>query len=134
MPDAMPDAIPDARNEIILVVDDAPPMRAIIKGILESGGFSGVLEAKDGMEALEILEKVKVDLVLADWKMPRLDGIGLLRTLRDDERFKSLPFLMVTIEGKKDNVLQAVKAGVSGYVLKPIPAEKLLRKVFELLS
>lgn len=126
--------MPVARNEIILAVDDAAPMRAIIRGILESGGFSGVLEARDGVEALEILDKVNVDLVVADWKMPRLDGIGLLRKMREDERFKSLPFLMVTIEGQKENVLQAVKAGVSGYVLKPIPAERLLRKVFELLS
>lgn len=122
------------RSEIILAVDDAAPMRAIIRGILESGGFSEVLEAKDGVEALEILDKVKVDLVVADWKMPRLDGYGLLRKLREDERFKTLPFLMVTIEGQKENVLKAVKAGVSGYVLKPIPADKLLGKIFELLS
>jgi two-component system, chemotaxis family, chemotaxis protein CheY len=122
------------RSEIILAVDDAAPMRAIIRGILESGGFSEVLEAKDGVEALEILEKVRVDLVMADWKMPRLDGYGLLRKLREDERFKTLPFLMVTVDGQKENVLQAVKAGVSGYVLKPIPADKLLLKVFELLS
>ena len=118
----------------VLVVDDMSTMRRIIKNVLKQIGFSDLIEAENGQDALN---KLKTDggfgLVVSDWNMPVMPGIDFLRAVRADPDFKHLPFLMVTAEAQKENIIEAVQAGVSNYVVKPFTAEALkekLEKVF----
>jgi len=111
------------------VVDDFASMRNIIKGLLNQIGFQNIEEAKDGSTALEKLKIGKFDLVICDWNMPKVPGIEVLKAVRNDPRLKDLPFLMVTAKAKKDNVMEAVKAGVNQYIVKPFTAETLQKKI-----
>lgn len=113
----------------ILVVDDFASMRKIIKGLLKQIGFQNIEEADDGSTALEKLKIGEFDLVICDWNMPKMPGIEVLKAVRNDPQLKDLPFLMVTAEAKKDNVIKAVKAGVNQYVVKPFTAETLQKKI-----
>jgi len=113
----------------ILVVDDFASMRKIIKGLLKQIGFQNIEEADDGSTALEKLKIGEFDLVICDWNMPEVPGIEVLKAVRNDPRLKDLPFLMVTAEAKKDNVMEAVKAGVNQYIVKPFTAETLKKKI-----
>jgi two-component system chemotaxis response regulator CheY len=117
----------------VLVVDDFATMRRIVKGVLKQLGFSDIIEAENGSSALDELKKEKVGLIVSDWNMPKMTGLDLLKAVREDEKFKSIPFIMVTAEGQKENVLEAVKAGVSNYIVKPFTPETFnekLQKVF----
>lgn len=122
------------KNMRILVVDDFPTMRRIVINLLKQLGFSNVVEASDGREALEKVRSDKIDLVVSDWNMPNMTGIDFLKELRADEKFKSLPFIMVTAEGKKENVIAAVHAGVSNYVVKPFNAATLKEKLIKVVG
>ena len=118
----------------ILIVDDFATMRRILKNILKQLGLSNITEADDGATALEELKKNQFDLIISDWNMPKMTGIDLLRAVRADEQTKDLPFLMVTAEAQKQNVIDAVQAGVSNYVVKPFTAEAIsekLEKIFK---
>jgi two-component system, chemotaxis family, chemotaxis protein CheY len=118
----------------VLVVDDFSTMRRIVKNILRQLGFENILEADDGMNALDVLRSQSVDFIISDWNMPRLSGIELLKAVRTSEEWKDLPFLMVTAEGQKENVIEAVKAKVSNYIVKPFTPETLaekIKKIFE---
>lgn len=121
-------------NMKILVVDDFATMRRIIKNVLKQIGFMNVLEADDGTTALGILKKEKVDLIISDWNMPKMTGLDLLKAVRGDESMKTLPFLMVTAEAQKDNVLQAVQAGVSNYIVKPFTADAVKTKLSQMFG
>jgi len=88
-------------------------MRRIIKGALKPLGFTNIVEAEDGTEALQELKNEKADLILCDWNILKMDGMELLNAVRSDETLKNIPFIMVTAEGQKDNVLKAVQAGIS---------------------
>ena len=117
----------------ILIVDDFATMRRILRNILKQIGFTDIVEADDGNTALKELQKEKIDLILCDWNMPEMPGIDLLKTLKADEQLKDIPFVMVTAEAQKDNIIEAVKAGVSSYIIKPFTAETVsekLNKVF----
>jgi|TARA_Y100001960_G_C14655365_1_gene818055 two-component system chemotaxis response regulator CheY len=122
------------KNMRILVVDDFPTMRRIVINLLKQLGFSNVVEASDGKEALEKVRSDKIDLVVSDWNMPNMTGIDFLKELRADEKFKALPFIMVTAEGKKENVIAAVHAGVSNYVVKPFNAATLKEKLIKVVG
>lgn len=118
----------------VLVVDDFATMRRIIKNVLKQIGFTNIVEADDGTTALEALKEKKVDLIISDWNMPKMTGLDLLKTVRGNESTKDLPFVMVTAEAQKDNVLQAVQAGVTNYIVKPFTADTVkekLAKVFD---
>ncbi len=120
-------------NMKVLVVDDFATMRRILRNILKQIGFTNINEADDGKSALKMLKKERFDLVMCDWNMPEMPGIELLKAVRSDEELKDLPFVMVTAEAQKENILEAVKAGVSNYVVKPFTAETIgekLEKVF----
>ena len=117
------------RNIPILVVDDFATMRRIVKTCLKQLGFENVTEAEDGKVALDKLNANDFKLVISDWNMPNMMGIDLLRSVRGDERLKALPFLMVTAEAQKENVLEAAKAGVSNYIVKPFTADQLEAKL-----
>lgn len=125
----MPNLDHVSRNMKILVVDDFSTMRRIVKNILHQLGFSNIEEAEDGKMALTRLKQGGVEFVISDWNMPNMMGIDLLRQVRSDDALKSLPFLMVTAESQKENVIEAVQAGVSNYIVKPFTAETLEQKL-----
>lgn len=118
----------------ILIVDDFATMRRIIKNILRQAGYENIVEADDGTTALPKLKTDKIDLVIADWNMPNMTGLDLLKAIRDDDALKDIPFLMVTAEAQKDNIIEAVQAGVSNYVIKPFTPETLKGKIEQTLS
>ncbi|MDH2299069.1 chemotaxis response regulator CheY [Cobetia sp. 29-18-1] len=122
------------KNLRILVVDDFPTMRRIVRNLLKELGFTNVEEAEDGQQALEFLNQGSFELVISDWNMPNLDGLEMLRRVRANPVTATLPVLMVTAEAKKENIIAAAQAGASGYVVKPFTAavlEEKLGKVFE---
>jgi two-component system chemotaxis response regulator CheY len=116
-------------NIQVLVVDDFATMRNIVKTSLKNIGFKNIIEAEDGDIALGILRKQQIDLVLADWNMPNMKGLDLLKEIRKDVNLKNLPFIMVTAEGQKENVVEAVQAGVNSYIIKPFTPEILKDKI-----
>jgi len=125
------------KNIHILVVDDFPTMRRIVRNLLKDLGFENVDEAEDGAMALEKLRSHAFDLVVSDWNMPNLDGLSMLKQIRADATLARLPVLMVTAEAKKENIIAAAQAGANGYVVKPFTAATLedkLNQIFEKLS
>ncbi|VAW34582.1 Chemotaxis regulator - transmits chemoreceptor signals to flagellar motor components CheY [hydrothermal vent metagenome] len=116
-------------NMRILVVDDFPTMRRIMRNLLKELGCSNVDEAEDGSMALEKLKSDKFEFVITDWNMPKMTGIELLKAIRSDPALKALPVLMVTAEALQDNVVEAVQAGVSNYIVKPFTAAALKEKL-----
>jgi len=118
----------------ILIVDDFATMRRIVKNILRQIGFTNIQEADDGSTALEVLKTNTIDLIVSDWNMPKMTGLELLKAVRADDQLKQIPFLMVTAEAQKQNVIEAVKAGVSNYVVKPFTAEQISEKLEKILN
>jgi two-component system chemotaxis response regulator CheY len=116
-------------NMKVMIVDDFATMRRILRNILKQIGFKNIIEAEDGKHALKELKKEKVDLIMCDWNMPEMPGIELLKNVRSDDELKKIPFVMVTAEAQKDNILEAVKSGVSNYVVKPFTAETITEKL-----
>jgi CheY-like chemotaxis protein len=114
---------------IILVVDDSSVMRRIITNHLHGLGCRHILEASEGGRALAILRSERVDLIISDWCMGGMHGIDLLRAVRSDSMLGKLPFIMVTAEGHPQNIAEAWRAKVDGYVLKPFTREKIARTV-----
>ena len=118
----------------VLVVDDAATMRRIVRSLLRELGIKNVREAEDGEMAFEDLKRQKADLVVSDWAMPKMTGIELLRAIRKDDALKDTPVLMVTAESKKENIMEAVQAGVNNYIVKPFNSKTLeekLNKIFK---
>jgi two-component system chemotaxis response regulator CheY len=115
----------------VLIVDDSAAIRKILHRVLMQAEvpLGKVLEANDGMEAIEKLKTEKVGLILSDINMPNMDGIELLGRLKADASFKSVPILMVTTEGSQAKVLQALELGANGYVRKPFTAEQIKEKL-----
>ena len=118
----------------VLVVDDFATMRRIVKGVLKQLGFTSIIEAEDGDLALKELKKEEVGLIVSDWNMPNMSGLDLLKAVRGDEKLKGIPFIMVTAEGQKENVVEAVKAGVSNYIIKPFTPETFNEKLAKVLA
>jgi two-component system chemotaxis response regulator CheY len=114
----------------ILIVDDFPTMRKIVKSVLKQLGYQNVVEAEDGQIALNMLRSnPQIEFVVSDWNMPNMTGIELLKSVRADAKLKHLPFLMVTAEADKDNIVEAVKSGVSNYIVKPFNAATMKEKI-----
>ncbi|MFA6498106.1 MAG: response regulator [Desulfurivibrionaceae bacterium] len=116
-------------NMKILVVDDFATMRRIIKNILTQLGFKNIIEADDGSTALDVLKSEKIGLIVSDWNMPKMTGLDLLKAVRADASLANTPFIMVTAEAQQDNIILAVKAKVSQYIVKPFTAETLSEKL-----
>ena len=121
-------------NMNVLIVDDFATMRRILKNIMKQIGFSNIVEAENGKNALKLLKSEPIDLVLCDWNMPEMAGIDLLNAVRGDDQLKAMPFVMVTAEAQKENILEAVKAGVSSYIVKPFTAETVEEKLNKVFS
>ena len=121
-------------NMNVLVVDDAATMRRIVRSLLRELGLKNIREAEDGVIALDSLKTHKMDLVVSDWSMPNMTGLELLQKMKADDGLKDIPVLMVTAESKKENIMQAVQAGVSNYIVKPFNSQTLedkLHKIFK---
>ncbi|MCX7164184.1 MAG: chemotaxis response regulator CheY [Betaproteobacteria bacterium] len=126
--------MPDRTSLKFLVVDDFSTMRRIVRNLLKELGFTNVDEAEDGAVALGKLREGNFEFVVSDWNMPNMDGLTLLQRVRADARLKTLPFLMITAEAKKENIIAAAQSGASGYIVKPFTAATLqekLDKIFE---
>lgn len=114
----------------VLVVDDFPTMRKIIKTLLKQLCFDDVDEAENGLDALNKLRQGKYDLVVCDWNMPHMEGIDLLRQIRSEEGdLRNIAFVMITAEAERAKIVEAIKAGVDNYIIKPFTAEGLKEKL-----
>lgn len=118
----------------ILVVDDMSTMRKIIKNMLGQIGFTNITEADDGATAWPLIqnaikEGTPYEFIVSDWNMPQLSGLDLLKKVRETEGLEKLPFLMITAEAEQGNVVIAVKAGVSNFIVKPFSAAVLKEKI-----
>jgi two-component system, chemotaxis family, chemotaxis protein CheY len=118
----------------ILVVDDMATMRHMVKYIFKQLGFTNIEEAENGKDALDKLKAGKFDLVVSDWNMPVMPGIELLKNIRADASLKHIPVLMVTAEAQKDNLMEAIQAGVSNYIAKPFTAETIKQKLDKIFA
>ncbi len=126
--------MPADPNMKILVVDDMSTMRRIVKNILKQLGFSNMDEAENGQEALQKLRADTFGFVVSDWNMPVMPGIEMLRAIRADEKLKHIPVLMVTAEAQKENLIEAIQAGVNNYVVKPFTAETMQEKINKIFN
>lgn len=113
----------------ILIVDDMSTMRRIIKNTLKQLGYQNMEEAEDGQQALGKLRQESFGFVVSDWNMPNMNGLDLLKAIRQDPELKTLPVMLVTAEAKKENILEAIQSGVSNYVVKPFTADTLKEKI-----
>lgn len=125
------------KNMKFLVVDDFSTMRRIVRNLLKELGYTNVDEAEDGIAGLNKLKGSNFEFVVTDWNMPNMTGIDMLRAIRADASLKHLPVLMITAEAKKENIIEAAKAGANGYIVKPFTAatmEEKLEKIFQNLE
>lgn len=120
----------------ILVVDDSPPMRVVIKRTIKASGFkSGIFhDASDGKAALEVLKANWIDLVLTDYNMPNMDGLQLISEMKDDETLKDIPVVFITTEGSATRVNEFLEKGAAGYIQKPFSPEEIRQKLNKFLG
>ena len=123
-----------SKDTKFLVVDDFSTMRRIIKNLLHDLGYQHVTEADDGNTALPLLKAGGIDFLITDWNMPGMPGLELLKAVRADQKLAKMPVLMLTAEAKREQIVEAAKAGVSGYVIKPFTAETLKEKLDKILG
>ena len=112
-----------------LIVDDSPIMRRIVINALKANGYESCLEAEDGRQGYEVLKSKQIDFVNTDWNMPVMTGLELVLAIRKDENLKNLPVLMITTRGAKEDILNALKAKVNNYLIKPFTPNLLKEKI-----
>ncbi|MCP3926540.1 MAG: response regulator [Desulfobacterales bacterium] len=122
------------QGKTVLCVDDSATIRRIIVTFLKNQGCKDIMQASDGLKAIAKMEEKKPDLIISDWNMPNLNGLEFLKIVRGTDEYKDIPFLMLTAEAQKKNVMEAVQAGVSNYVIKPFTDDELRKKVKMTLS
>ena len=120
----------------VLIVDDSASMRAIIKRTIKLSGFDvgKYFEAEDGKQALKVLEKEWIDLVMADINMPNMNGIELIIEMKTDELLRSIPVVMVTTEGSEERVKETMAIGAGGYIKKPFQPEEVRRSLSNIMG
>jgi len=119
----------------VMIVDDSSTMRRILKNCLTKLNFETIVEAGDGLEAQLVLEQNKdVALALVDWNMPNMTGYELLQVIKANDEYKNIKVIMVTTESEKTNVVMAIKAGASNYVIKPFTPEIIAEKISATLN
>ncbi len=122
-------------NMKVLVVDDFPTMRRIVKTLMRQNGYTNFVEAEDGQQGLKMLaEQPDIEFIVSDWNMPNMTGLEFLKAVRADPKYKHLPFLMVTAEAEKENIIEAVKNGVSNYIVKPFTGATLAEKLAKVFA
>jgi two-component system chemotaxis response regulator CheY len=117
-----------------LVVDDSPTMRRIVINALKNIGYTEIVEAEDGKDALAKLYAEKIDFIITDWNMPNMSGLELTKAVRSDPNFANIPILMVTTRGMKEDVLEALQARVNNYIIKPFTPQILKEKIDQILK
>ena len=117
----------------ILIVDDVLSMRRLTKEILRDSGFTHVFEAQDGQEALALMRKIRVNLVICDWNMPVMSGIEYFKAVQSDSKLAKTPFIMLTSSSEITKVKEAIEAGITSYVIKPYKPADLMKKIYSLL-
>ena len=117
----------------ILVVDDSLTMRRILVNTVIKAGYPDVKQAEDGKDALAKLMAGEFDLLMTDWNMPNMNGLELTEAVRADENFQNIPILMVTTRNMKEDIVNAIKSGVNGYIIKPFDARTLDAKIKEIM-
>ncbi|AFN75351.1 Chemotaxis CheY-like receiver protein [Melioribacter roseus P3M-2] len=118
-----------------LVVDDSVTMRRIVANSLKSIGYENFVEASDGKEALTKLNSDDtINFVITDWNMPEVSGLELVKAIRSDEKKQSIPILMVTTRGLKEDILEALQAKVNNYIVKPFTPQILREKIEQILA
>jgi two-component system, chemotaxis family, chemotaxis protein CheY len=117
-----------------LVVDDSPTMRRIVKNTLKGLGYNEVIEAEDGKDALAKLYADPVDFIITDWNMPNMNGLEFVKSVKEDDSLAGLPILMVTTRGNKNDILEAMQAKVSSYVIKPFTPPVIKEKIDSILA
>jgi len=117
----------------ILIVDDVLSMRRLTKEILRDSGFTYVFEAQDGQEALALMRKIRVNLVICDWNMPVMSGIEYFKAVQSDSKLAKTPFIMLTSSSEITKVKEAIEAGITSYVIKPYKPTDLMKKIYSLL-
>lgn len=118
----------------VLVAEDHPDGRKLVVRLLDKLGVSNVVAVANGQEAQEQLQEQPFDLLLVDWHMPKLDGLGVLQAVKADDAMKSMKVLMVTADDDKDHILQAILAGADGYLVKPVTQERLQQKLEDIFK
>ncbi len=121
--------MPKASTVSVLVVDDQQSMRGICKYILTQLGFTNIIEAKNGRDALGKLEKQNVDLIISDWNMEDIDGLTLLRVVRKHPKTATMPFIMVTGRSVKEQVKVSISSGVNNYIINPFDAATMKKRI-----
>lgn len=118
----------------IIAVDDSPTMRRIIINTLKRAGYENVIEATDGKDALAKMKVENVNFVITDWNMPEMDGLTFVTQIRAMNEFKNVPVLMVTTRSVKEDIVEAMKAGVNNYIVKPFTPETLKAKIDQIMA
>ncbi len=118
----------------ILVVDDSTTMRRIVMNALKEIGYTDIIEAEDGKDALVKLMTDKVDLIITDWNMPNMSGLEFARAVRSETDIQNLPILMVTTRGVKQDIIEALQARVNNYIIKPFTPQLLKDKIEQTLA
>lgn len=118
----------------ILVVDDSPTMRRIVINSLKRIGYKDICEGGNGLEGLEQLKQGGVEFIITDWNMPEMNGLEFVKAVRDADAWKSTPILMVTTRSVQTDVIDAMKAGVNSYIVKPFTPPVLKDKIESILK
>ena len=113
----------------ILVVDDFETMRKVVQNILRQLGFENVSEAENGEDGYRMTKSGDFELIISDWNMPVMSGLEFLKAVRADEKTKTIPFLMVTAEALKENIIQAIQSGANNYIVKPFTPQTFEEKL-----
>ena len=117
----------------ILIVEDLLTIRLFLRRTLKKLGYSNVVLAEDGEAALNEVKKKSFDLIISDWHMPNMDGLDLFKELNKDKKLWDIPFLLITAEKEREKVIEAVKAGIKEYIVKPVKPESLGDKIKEVV-
>lgn len=117
----------------ILLVDDSPTMRRILANNLKHLGYEDIVEAENGQDALTKLRGDQYGFVITDWNMPEMDGLTFVKTMRGESEYTEIPILMVTTRSQQEDVIEAMKAGVNNYIVKPFTPQKLREKIEAIL-
>ena len=118
----------------ILCVDDSPTMRRIVINSLKRIGYAEITEAGNGFEAIDMLKKEGADFIITDWNMPEMNGLDFVKAVRETEAWKNIPILMVTTRSVQGDVIEAMKAGVNSYIVKPFTPPVLKEKIESVLK
>jgi two-component system chemotaxis response regulator CheY len=119
----------------ILVVDDFPTMRRFVKTLMRQNGYTNFVECENGAQGIKALaSEPDIEFIVSDWNMPQMSGLDFLKSVRADQRYAHIPFLMVIAETEKDQIIEAVRSGVSSYIVKPFTGAALQEKLTKIFS